>query len=227
MEKNRTDHLIWLLPVFGILTAVLWRAEIELHGWEGLTWITYYHWAVPAGILLMAGWILICSRFFQIEKSSFLRSILRFGGYGLLGYLLFILTSWLLYFLFARGPSVFIDMMSLFTFLKRSGIPEYFFKAKNLPFIFYIAWLLWYAHPFFLYLILKAAGFKTAISNLIISETLFIASGPLAILLLKIISHKGGTDHIHAFKSGFIIPFLFISIGILFYKPLHLIRNGH
>lgn len=47
-----------LFPAFGIFSALLWRAEIELHGWAGLGWTNYFHWAEATGVLLFIGCVL-------------------------------------------------------------------------------------------------------------------------------------------------------------------------
>lgn len=49
-------HLVELvLLAFGL--AALWRAEVEWHGWAGLTWLGYAHLAVPVGALLFLAWL--------------------------------------------------------------------------------------------------------------------------------------------------------------------------
>jgi hypothetical protein len=39
------------------LAGALWRAEVEHHGWAGLRWIAYFHWAVPAGVAGFLAWV--------------------------------------------------------------------------------------------------------------------------------------------------------------------------
>jgi hypothetical protein len=45
-------HRRWLalFPLGGVLSALAWRGEIEWHGWAGLDWLTYVHWALPLGL---------------------------------------------------------------------------------------------------------------------------------------------------------------------------------
>jgi cytochrome b6-f complex iron-sulfur subunit len=45
-----------LLLLAGI-AAVLWRLEVDAHGWPGLIWLSYFHWAIPAAVLLLLAWI--------------------------------------------------------------------------------------------------------------------------------------------------------------------------
>jgi hypothetical protein len=49
-----------------------------------------------------------------------------------------------------------------------------------------------------------------------LSLGLYVSSFPIAILLLRLVAHKGHPDFLHAIKSGFVIPFLILSFGIPF-----------
>jgi len=49
-------HLAELVAL-SVLLAALWRAEVEWHGWAGLTWISYPHLAVPLGAALFLAWV--------------------------------------------------------------------------------------------------------------------------------------------------------------------------
>ena len=35
----------------------IWISELLIHGWNGLVWISYFHYAVPIGILLVILWL--------------------------------------------------------------------------------------------------------------------------------------------------------------------------
>lgn len=45
------------LAVLAVLSGVAWRVEVEAHGWVGLTWAGYFHWAVPAAIVAFLAWV--------------------------------------------------------------------------------------------------------------------------------------------------------------------------
>ena len=45
------------LVVVAALAGILWRAEVERHGWAGLTWTSYFHLAVPAAVALFLVWV--------------------------------------------------------------------------------------------------------------------------------------------------------------------------
>lgn len=40
-----------------LATTALWRAETAWHGWEGLLWVGYTHWAVPIGAAMFLTWV--------------------------------------------------------------------------------------------------------------------------------------------------------------------------
>jgi hypothetical protein len=47
------------LAALSLICALLWRAEVEWNGWDGLLWVEYFHWALPAGVLLFWGWVVL------------------------------------------------------------------------------------------------------------------------------------------------------------------------
>ncbi|MBL4753370.1 MAG: hypothetical protein JKY52_07240 [Flavobacteriales bacterium] len=49
-------YKILSLGILSLVLGVLWRLEVEYHGWEALKWIGYFHYAVPVGFLLFIAW---------------------------------------------------------------------------------------------------------------------------------------------------------------------------
>ena len=52
MTVRLSHRALWLalfVPA-AFASGLGWRAEIELHGWAGLAWLGWFHWAVPAGL---------------------------------------------------------------------------------------------------------------------------------------------------------------------------------
>lgn len=45
------------LFALALALTLLWRVELEWHGWHGLIWVGYTHWAVPIGAALFLGWV--------------------------------------------------------------------------------------------------------------------------------------------------------------------------
>jgi len=37
----------YTLATIALLIALIWRLEVEFRGWDGLTWIGYFHLAIP------------------------------------------------------------------------------------------------------------------------------------------------------------------------------------
>lgn len=45
------------------MSGIAWRAELEWRGgWAGLTWITYFHWAIPVCGLAFVSWVVRVTR---------------------------------------------------------------------------------------------------------------------------------------------------------------------
>ena len=60
-----------------LMAGIGWRAEIELHGWAGLAWLSWFHWAVPLSIALFIACALALVRRTQTIAPR------RLGGLGL------------------------------------------------------------------------------------------------------------------------------------------------
>ncbi len=51
------------LVLIGLLSGIAWRAELECRGgWASLTWIGYFHWAVPLSVLAFLIWVVVVAR---------------------------------------------------------------------------------------------------------------------------------------------------------------------
>ena len=81
--------------------------------------------------------------------------------------------------------------------------------------------ILFMASPGILYAILGAVYFLTVYrllsptrSNFWAGVLGYVAAFPLALLLLWATHHKGGSDTIHAIKSGFVFPVIALSLGM-------------
>lgn len=67
--------------------------------------------------------------------------------------------------------------------------------------------------PLLTFLYLRVQNIGVRFKHFVISALFSLASIFAAMLVLKLINHKGGADEIHAFKSGMVIPFLMLSLG--------------
>ncbi|WP_157491235.1 hypothetical protein [Flammeovirga sp. SJP92] len=183
------------LFVLSILVGLIWRMEVEYHGWAGLTWVAYFHLAIPTGFCLFLTW----ANFFvklDLKKRILINSISLI--YGLIIYYV-LETS--LYYNFASGPLGFLLVME---------IPEWKLNLIRFSLLLIIPFI-----PLGAFLILKLFRLEPNRKFLIISIISIVISIPLSVLMLEISNHKGGHDLIHSIKSGILIPFWVYSVGLL------------
>jgi hypothetical protein len=65
------------------------------------------------------------------------------------------------------------------------------------------------------YRIMRLFGKKVPWEALLASVMCMFVSDPIARSLLRLVDHPGGSDSLHAIKSGFLIPFWVFAIGLL------------
>ncbi|MBX7227474.1 MAG: hypothetical protein K1X55_15675 [Chitinophagales bacterium] len=183
------------LTLVSLVGGLIWRAEVEYHGWEGLIWIGYFHYAIPLAYGLFILWANI---FLQITIKK--RVLLNIAPiiFGVIIYLL--LKLWLVYRYSSGMTGLLMEVLS----------PRW-----KLILIRYSIFIIIPLIPIGTFFILKMFKIKIPLKTLVISIICFIISIPLSIALLELVNHKGGSDFIHAIKSGFLIPLWAFSIGIL------------
>ncbi len=187
LVKNKTKAFQFLI-LFSLLSFMIWRTEIEYHGWHGLTWLTYDPISIPIVLSLFVLWINIFFNFKNTPDRFILNLLLLFwivvGSLLIINslkllfsYYSFFLTEWQLY---------------LFNFIIIVVIPLF---------------------PFIALISLKLLKINVPKKYILGSQLLYLGAFPLAIFLLQLSNHKGGPNLIHAVKSGFVFPFLFFSFG--------------
>ena len=199
MIKSLLKNKFLTLTITSIIIGVIWRIEVEFHGWEGLIWISYSHIAVPTGLILFMIWGNL-----NINIAFRKRILLNIVGV-LFGILMFYLIKLSLTYNFSGGLSYFF----LWTLPKWKGLIYLYMYS-----IFILIPLL----PVGTYLILNIFKQKIKIIYLILSILFIISSVPISLYLLKLTNHKGYHNLIHTIKSGIIIPFIVFSIGFLMVK---------
>lgn len=215
MEYSRKISILSLsLLIIGLVTALIWRLEVEYHGWEGLIWISYFHWAIPFGAFLFILWVLFTAHFLHRHRFNFWRLLYVLIVLGFLSVIFYYLALYSLTFLYIQGPRAFILFLSL-------GL----LNDVKLRLIRGILWIILASLPFWLYLTARHLGFITNSQNFVISMILYIRSSPCSILLLEPSHHTVDADFLHSIKSGFIIPYLFISFGVIFLPLVKTPRN--
>lgn len=189
-------HKIISLSIVSVVCGLIWRGELEFHGWHGLKWVSYFHYSVPVSLLVFLLW---ASNFLEIQRSKKLWLLIALALSFIIGMYSVLIT---LKYTFITGPMAMVllfEPQNIFIDLYRNSA---FFLIPFLIFLF----------PF----VIKKVGLKINYKNAIYSLLGILVSAPLALIILFITNHKGGTDLIHTIKSGFVIPFLVFSLGILF-----------
>lgn len=184
------------LSCLAVLIALVWRAEIELRGWDGLFWIDYWHVAIPLGGLMWLGWIARMNRDHQ-QKNE----ILGFAAiWGILSY--FVLgTTARVY--FSPWHALEFEMLAdAITEMKTDrgtwkGLALVGWGLTILPlyggFRFFICFP-WWVWP--------------------VGICLWSGSWLLGSLVLHVVPDRNHTDLIHALKTGWVIPFCVVAAGL-------------
>lgn len=194
------------LPGFTLLCLALfsglaWRAELELRGgWAGLTWVRYFHWAVPCCVLAFLIWAVwvACVQWPSFFALALL--VLSTAAYA-------VLDSAIRVVFFTR-------------FLMGDSIVEAHYQRVWM--IVLAAPWVWALLPLMFGALCRVFGVWVPIWAMLLSSVLFVLSWPLAIFVREFFDHRGDADLIHALKSGFVVPFLVFSLGLplLFRRPV-------
>lgn len=174
------------LITIALLAAVGWRLEVEWHGWDGLGWIGYFHWAIPVGALLVSGWL---HRFGEARRPMML-AVAAFG----LAAAVFLIEINAVAVVYSRWP----------------GGQTRFLTALGLMLGAFVA------YPIGLWWIARGLGAPIRLRRCLLGLALYGAALPLTVALLDLMSHRGGADMLHAIKTGFVIPWLVVSLGLPF-----------
>ena len=198
--KGKHPLAAWIsLFVVAVAGMLLWREELYRHGWDGLDWIGYFHWAIPEGVALFLVWLAIfCGITPPIRRVGFVVTAAAF----------------------ALGVYYAVDF-AVFWYFGPPGPPLGFLLLMTegetpIRLYHHVFYLVVPAIPLFACLGAKVFGVRVTRAKWILSVALFLAAGPISICLLAATRHEGGPDGIHTIKSGYIIPFLIVSLGIPF-----------
>jgi hypothetical protein len=186
------------LTAVALLAAIIWRLEVELHGWEGLDWISYFHWALPISILLFLCWLFAFSPFTTpVKRWAFVLAA------GIAALLWFQVVDFALRWHFVEGRFVFALMVLNFLSEEEFGIYRNSIYAVIPLTPFVAAGLLW------------IFGLKPKFIPVALSVGIYLLACPASVGLLAWLPLRSFADAIHSIKSGVIIPFLIIGLGIL------------
>lgn len=186
------------LLVIASLAGVLWRVEVELHGWAGLTWLTYFHVAIPISIGLFIAWAAWAAPVSGWrERAGLVAALCVLAPPGYLA------TSTALSIVFAAGPSAMSLLMSF-----------------SSPVEMVLVSLVLLAAPLLAVLLIArlsgaAVGWRRAAAALCLAAIAW----PAATVPLRLLEHRGGADLLHALKSGFVVPPVVVAFGLAFLAP--------
>jgi hypothetical protein len=184
------------LAVLAVVAGIGWRLEVELHGWAGLGWLDYFHWAVPASVALFIGWVSAVApiRPGRLRRALVIKLVVAAAILGPL----FVLS---LRISLAAGSraTVLLAYPSWVVGLLRTSI---LVVAPVVPITMCSLARRLDAPPS----LLRCAG----------SIALFLGAVPLALPLLEMFGQPGHVDVVHAIKSGFAVPWMVIALGLPF-----------
>ncbi len=183
------------LFIIAILCGAIWRIEVEYHGWNGLNWIGYYHWAVPISLIIFLFWANLLFDF-SLKK----RLAINAAALLISAFLLYWLSKFLV-FLFNAGPSAMLMHFQMGEWTRL--------------FYSYAIYILIPLFPISAAIILRLANVKCSWYYVAISVIAMFLSIPLACYILDWTNHIGGANYIHAIKSGVLIPFSLFSMGFV------------
>lgn len=171
---------------------------MELRGWGGLKWLSYYHLAIPIGVGLFGGWLALCSNLPSLKQRC------RLVGWFLLGFIpLYEVLRLSLSLFFVTGPSAF-TLAATFSFLGFS----------------ILRWSILVIYPGILllfWIVAKQFGFRLDQRTYLASAGFYLGAWFFAMILNPVTGAPA--DAIHKVKSGNLLLFMTIGLGIPFLAP--------
>lgn len=202
------------LAAIAVGSGFAWRIELESQGWEGTRWVYRTHLAFPIAMAVFAAWSIAVAAFvhrvrgWRIALLVALFAVIAVAAYfAIRGVLLFAFGGWgggLLSMELAAGPQHVADIPRFLT------LPQ----ANEVLFRDLVFWCVWLVPTLAMWGALRAAGVRSPIWSVPVSAAVQFWAWPVSIWLLAISDARGGSDPAHALKSGLVIPFLVLAVGI-------------
>jgi len=188
------------LFLLAVASGVAWRAELQLRsGWASLAWLEFFHWAVPVSVAAFIAWA-ACFAVVR-RRLLFVAALIGFAGLGHTA------AEVALRLFFIAGPSAGFAIASL-------GGGDFGAGVSRFEMLRWAAIVVWPLIPLSFCLLCHLFGAHITLSAVLSSAALFTISWPLAVFVRGFFEHHGSPDLIHALKSGFVIPFLVVSLGL-------------
>jgi hypothetical protein len=178
-----------LLIVVSILTAIVWRVEIDYRwGWYSLDWIGPFHWAFPLGLGAFLAWMAIALKDTKLRVRNII--VAATCILGLVGYF---------------GGSA-----AMMLACSRCLWPCPQWQAL----VFSISPAVLYAILGTIYFLTIHRLLSLNRSFLWVGVIVYATSFPIALILLWVIQHLGGANAINAVKSGYVFSIVVFSLGL-------------
>jgi len=205
---ERHPIIAWTsLLAIGFAAAGLWRAEVEWHGWDGLTWLGYFHWAVPISAASFIVWVVIfCSVRPWWKRAALIVAEILFAIVALLA----AGGTMVSYFIVSRGN----DDWAMLLFESGCTLQLGAWSAPIPAFLLLVAYPL---VPLIGCAIARAFGACRTWKHWLVSNVIFLAAYPTAYTAMGLT--RFGWNHdasIHTIKTGFIVPLLIVGLGVAF-----------
>jgi len=194
-QVRRVRVSVALLLLLAGSAHAAWLGEVFAHGWAGLTWLTYVHWAVPVAILGMIAWLLWMAALPRRLAVPYTITLSAFAVIGCLSYQ-FALSAF-----FATG-SLGIPLVT--------NTPWDFARLAILPLLLLTA-------PTFFALVRWFTG-RPTLRWAGLGTGLFVLSPLLGLLVMTLATPFD--DLIHVIKSGAAIPGFILALGLPCMFPL-------
>lgn len=199
---NRSDitrllNAVLSLLLFSVVAMVIWRYEIDYHGWNSLAWIHYFHWAIPVGGALFVVWLFVYLPLNKPYKLSFT-----------------IATAIAMVPLYWLAKDALEGAYAQRWYFGEPGLDYYFQRFAIIPCYVGIPLLFWGAA--------KWAGVQVNWVGRTAGAVCYFGGPLLSVVLLEFMQHRGSADFIHAIKSGYLIPFVILGLGL----PVALVRRN-
>ena len=181
------------LLAIAVGSGVLWRWELDARGWDGLTWLTYFHWAIPVSVAVFVGWSAVVAPVQGPARRIVLAVLLLVAAPPL-----YVWTGLTVSLVFASGPSAF----ALILFDEALG--RFSVGLALVPVV-----------PVTVAVAAFAVGVPRIGWRLLVSEALWWAAPVAALVVLRGFPDRGSCDLIHTIKTGWVAPFLVVALGVL------------
>ncbi len=181
---------ITLLILLAAAAQAAWLGEVLMHGWAGLTWLSYFHWAVPIALVGMIAWLVWMAALPAHRAAPYAVALAGFAVAGCFAF------QWALFCFFDTG-SIGIPLV----------LTDPWGSASRLA----ILPLLLLTAPACFAIVHQFTG-KPTLRWVAIGTGLFVLSPLLGLMAMTLTTPFGGL--VHVMKTGAAIPGFILALGL-------------